>query len=189
MTFWLRIAYRIDHFSEKVGVAVSWLALLMVLAGAFNAIVRFLDRYTGAGLSSNSFIEAQWYMFSVLFLLGAAYTLKHNEHVRVDVLYSRLSPRTRNLINLVGTLIFLFPFCALMIWVSWPAVRASWSIWEQSPDPGGLPRYPIKTLIPLAFLMVMVQGASEVIKQIARLRGHLPLEDSTDQAHAPGDVI
>ena len=189
MTFWLRIAEHIDNFSEKVGRAVAWLALLMVLAGAFNAIVRFLDRYTGAGLSSNSFIEAQWYMFSVLFLLGAAYTLKHNEHVRVDVLYGRLPPKARNYINLVGTLIFLFPFCVFMIWVSLPSVQSSWSIWEQSPDPGGLPRYPIKTLIPIAFLMVMVQGFSELIKQIARLRGHLPLEDLSDLAPAPGDVI
>lgn len=188
MKNWLRIADRIDRFSDRTGSAISWLALIMVLMGAFNAVVRFLDRYTGAGLSSNSMIEAQWYMFSILFLLGAAYTLKHGEHVRVDVLYSRLSPKVRNWINLVGTLGFLFPFCILMIWASLPAVQSSWSNWEKSPDPGGLPRYPIKTLIPLAFFLVMVQGFSEVIKQIARLRGHLPA-DPDDHFPIPGDAL
>lgn len=173
MPFWLRIASYIDRTNERIGRVVYWLTLLMVLVGAYNAIVRYLDRFTGLGLSSNTYIELQWYMYSVVFLLGAAYTLKHNAHVRVDVLFTRLKPRGRAWINLLGTLLFLIPFCILVLWTSWPTVSNSWIVREVSPDPGGLPRYPIKAVIPLAFLLLMAQGVSLAIKQIAVLRGIL----------------
>ncbi|GIV57910.1 MAG: C4-dicarboxylate ABC transporter substrate-binding protein [Rhodothermaceae bacterium] len=171
MSFWLRLARGIDRFSEQTGRLVYWLTLAMVVAGAYNAVVRYLDRYTGLGLSSNFYIELQWYLFSLVFLLGSAYTLRHDAHVRVDVLYARLSPRGRAWINLLGTLLFLFPFCGLMLWVSWPSVANSWAVREMSPDPGGLPRYPIKTVIPVAFVLLMVQGVSMVIRSVAVLRG------------------
>lgn len=180
MQRWLRIARSIDRVNEHIGRGVYWLTLVMVLVGAYNAIVRYLDRYTGLGLSSNTYIELQWYLFSVLFMLGAAYTLKHNAHVRVDVLFSRLSSKGQAWINLLGTVLFLLPFCALMLWVSWPTVRNSWAILEQSPDPGGLPRYPIKTMIPIAFILLFVQGLSMLIKQVAILQGVLPANASED---------
>lgn len=169
MPLMLRIADAIDRFNERFGRLIYWLTLAMVLIGSFNAIVRYLDRYTGFGLSSNTYLELQWYLFSLVFLLGAAYTLKHDAHVRVDVLFSRLGPRGQAIINLLGVIFLLFPFCILMIWASWPAVLNSWSVMEMSPDPGGLPRYPIKTMIPVAFVLVLAQGLSMGIRQIAIL--------------------
>lgn len=171
MERWLQWARRIDRFSEWSGRGLYWLTLGMVAVGAFNAIARYLDRYTGLGLSSNMWIELQWYLFSLLFLLGAAYTLKYDDHVRVDVLYSRLSRRGKAWINVLGTVLFLLPFCAVMAWMSIPFVSNSWAILEGSPDPGGLPRFPIKTVIPLALLLVMAQGVSLLIREIAVLRG------------------
>lgn len=170
MQFWLRLASSIDRFSERTGRVVYWLTLGAVIIGSFNAVVRYLDRYTGLGLSSNFYIELQWYLFAIVFLVGAAYTLKHDAHVRVDVLYGRLSKKGRAWVTLLGTVLFLFPFCLLMLIVSWPAVRNSWAVMEVSPDPGGLPRYPIKTVIPLAFVLLIVQGISMLIRQIAIIR-------------------
>lgn len=156
--------------NERLGVGIYWLSLFMVLIGAFNAVARYFDRFTGWGLSSNTYIELQWYLFSLLFLLGAAYTLKHNSHVRVDVFYGRLSPRGKAWVNALGTVFFLFPFCILMIIMSIPSVLNSWEVLEMSPDPGGLPRYPIKTMIPIAFFLVILQGISMLIKQVDILR-------------------
>lgn len=171
MQRWLQWADRIDRFAEKTGRFLYWLTLAMVGVGSFNALVRYIDPYTGLSLSSNTYLELQWYLFSLVFLLGAAYTLKHDAHVRVDVLYERLSERGRAWVNLLGTILFLIPFCVLLIVMSWPMVTNSWAVWEQSPDPGGLPRYPIKTVIPLAFVFLIVQGVSMIIKQVAILRG------------------
>ncbi|MCB0718076.1 MAG: TRAP transporter small permease subunit [Bacteroidetes bacterium] len=138
----------------------------MIFLGAFNAIVRYLDRYTGLGLSSNTYIELQWYFFAGVFLLAAAATLKSDSHVRVDVFYGRLSQRGQAIVDLLGSLFFLIPFCVMMLIVSWPTVSNSWSILEQSPDPGGLPRYPIKTIIPIAFLLLLLQGIALLMRQI-----------------------
>ena len=169
------VAQRIDRLNERVGNLVAWTALLMILVGAFNAVARYLGRYIGVDLSSNAYIEAQWYMFSLVFLLGAAYTLKENAHVRVDVIYGRLSARNKAWIDLVGMLLFLIPFCLTVLSLSWPAVRNSWAVWEGSPDPGGLPRYPIKTMIMVAFGLLLLQGVSEAIKRWALLRGQTTL--------------
>jgi len=187
MYFWLRVARGIDRFNEQVGRIVYWLTIIMVLIGAYNAIVRYLDRYTGLGLSSNTYIELQWYMFSLVFLLGAAYTLKHDAHVRVDVMYCRLSPKGRAWINLVGTVLFLVPFCLLILWTSWPTLINSWVVREVSPDPGGLPRYPIKAAIPLAFILLFVQSVSIIIKQIAVLTAtEIPTEKSEKEVVRDG---
>lgn len=180
----LRWSRRIDRVSEWSGRVLYWLALVMVGVGAFNAIVRYLDRYTGLGLSSNMWIELQWYLFSMMFLLGAAYTLKYDDHVRVDVLYARLSRRGQAWINLFGTLLFLVPFCGVVLWMSVPFVSNSWAILEGSPDPGGLPRYPIKTVIPLALLLVLAQGVSLMIREIAVLRG-VPIDEDVDGESRP----
>ena len=157
--------------NEALGHAVRWLVLAVVLIGAGNAVARYAGKWFGMNLTSNVWLELQWYLFSVVFLLGAAYTLHHNGHVRVDVFYTRLGPRGRAWIGLLGTVIFLIPFCLLMIISSWPAVSNSWAIHELSPDPGGLPRYPIKTFIPIAFFLVLLQGCAELVRHVRTLRG------------------
>lgn len=166
----LRLSAAIDRANDRIGAAIQWLVLLMVLVGAFNALARYATRYTGISLSSNAYLDLQWYMFSLIFLLGAAYGLNRDVHVRVDVLYSRLSVRGRAWIDLAGSVLFLLPFCAMMLWVSWPTVRNSWAVLEASPDPGGLPRYPIKTLILISFFLLFLQGVSQSIKQIECIR-------------------
>jgi TRAP-type mannitol/chloroaromatic compound transport system permease small subunit len=171
LTLLLRLSRAIDRVSNALGVLVSWLCLLMVLVGAFNAVARYLGRFIGTNLSSNAYLEAQWYMFSALFLLGAAYTLQRDNHVRVDVLYGRLSAKHKAVIDLAGGVLFLLPFCAYGVWASWDYAANSWAMREISPDPGGLPRYPIKALIPLSFAFLGVQGVSEIIKRAALLAG------------------
>lgn len=182
----LKAANSIDRLSEVVGRAVIWLSLLMVLVGTFNTIARYAGRRFGAELTSNAYIELQWYLFSLLFLLGAGYTLKHDRHVRVDVIYARLSQRARAWIDLVGTVAFLIPFCLLGLVVCWPAVRNSWAILEGSPDPGGLPRYPIKTMILVSFLLLVLQGLAEAARRVAVLRGLMDLGEA--QPHR-GEVL
>jgi TRAP-type mannitol/chloroaromatic compound transport system permease small subunit len=167
----LRVARILDRLSEVTGTFVGWLTLAMILIGAYNAIVRYLGHFFGWSLSSNAYIELQWYLFSLVFLLGAAYTLRCGAHVRVDVLYGQLGERGRAWINLLGTLFFLLPFSVFALQVSWASVRNSWIVREVSPDPGGLPRYPIKTMILVAFVLLILQGISEAIKQVAILKG------------------
>lgn len=171
MAKWLRCARAIDRLTGWIGHAAAWLTLAMVLIGAFNAVARYAGRDLGVSLSSNALIELQWYLFSAVFLLGAAYTLRDDAHVRVDVLFARLSDRAQAWINILGTLLLLLPFCLFSLWVSFPAVRNSWRIREGSPDPGGLARWPLKTLILACFALLLLQGIAELIKQIARLRG------------------
>ncbi len=166
MSALLALSRAIDWLNEQIGRLVGGLVLLMVGFGAFNAIARYTGRFTETQLSSNAFIELQWYLFSLVFLLGAAYTLRRDQHVRVDVLYGRLSKRAKALIDLVGTLVFLIPFCVFALWVSFPTVSNSWAVLELSPDPGGLPRYPIKTAILVSFALLLLQSISELIKKL-----------------------
>jgi TRAP-type mannitol/chloroaromatic compound transport system permease small subunit len=160
----LRVARAIDRLNGWVGRAVAWLTLVMVVVGAGNAVIRYSGRYFGRSLSSNAFIELQWYLFSLVFLLGAAYTLREDAHVRVDIFYSRMSARGQALINMAGTLLLLLPFSIFVMWVSLPAIRSSWHIREGSPDPGGLPRYPLKTVIIICFALLVLQGIAELIR-------------------------
>jgi TRAP-type mannitol/chloroaromatic compound transport system permease small subunit len=169
-----RLADRIDAFGELVGRAVAWLAIVMVLLGSYNAVIRYVGKLLGKSLASNTTLELQWYLFAVLFLGGAAWTLKEDAHVRVDVIYGRLSRRGKAWIDLLGTLAFLIPFCVFGVWVSVSPVIESWSTWEGSPDPGGLPRYPIKTLVPLAFMLLGAQGVSMAIRNLLILLGVPP---------------
>lgn len=172
MRMLLSLSALIDRLSAFIGTVVSWMCLLMVLIGAFNAIARYAGRFIGFNLSSNALLEAQWYLFAGLFLLGASWTLQRDAHVRVDVLFSRLSPKGRAILDVAGGLLFLLPFCIFGIWTSAEYVLHSWQEWEVSPDPGGLPRYPIKTLIPVAFALLILQGTSEIIKKVAVIVGH-----------------
>ena len=166
----------IDQAHRALGHAVRWLLLAMVLIGAFNAVARYAGRYVGVNLSSNAFLEAQWYLFAAVFLLAAPYTLLEDRHVRVDVLYGRLGPRARAAIDLAGTLLFLVPFCAIGVWLSYNPVANSWAIWEMSPDPGGLPRYPVKSLLPVGLALLGLQGLAMVPRYVAALRTPPPSE-------------
>jgi TRAP-type mannitol/chloroaromatic compound transport system permease small subunit len=160
--------------TQRIGVVAYWLLPIMVLVSVWNVVGRYFGQWIGINLASNVLIESQWYLFSIIFLLGAPYALLHNEHVRVDVLYARMPDRRRAIINILGTTLFLLPFCIFIIYFSLSFVEASWRILEDSPDPGGIPRYPIKTLIPVAMILLFVQGVSELIKNTAALTGHLP---------------
>ena len=171
-----RFSARVDWFNERLGRVVCWLTLAMVLIASYNTVARYSGRYLGINLTSNALLELQWYLFSVVFLLGGAYALKRNAHVRVDVIFERLSPKARASINLAGTFLFLIPFSCMMLWATWGSVASSWAIMEQSSDPDGLPRYPVKTLIPIAFILLIFQGLSEAVKQVRVFRGK---EDSS----------
>jgi len=181
----LRLSRAIDAFNNWIGRLTLWLVPLMVLVGAWNVVGRYLGRSLGENLSSNAWLEAQWYLFDLVFLLGAAYALLHNEHVRVDVLYMRWPPRRRALANLIGSLVFLIPFCLMVILFSWEAIADSWAILEASPDPEGLPRYPIKSMVLVSFVLLILQGISEAIKQAAILTGHLE-PTALEEAHDAG---
>ncbi len=169
MTSLRRISAAIDRVNDRIGSAIQWLALVMVVIGAFNAIARYTDQYTGMSLSSNAYLDLQWYFFSLIFLMGSAYGLNHDYHVRVDVLYARLGRRGRAWIDLIGSILFLVPFAGVMLWVSWGPVVRSWSILEASADPGGLPRYPIKTVILVSFFLLLLQAISQIVKNAAIL--------------------
>jgi TRAP-type mannitol/chloroaromatic compound transport system permease small subunit len=170
MAFWQRIARGIDRLNGWVGHTVAWLTVALVVLGAANAFARYAGRFFGVSLSSNAWLELQWYLFSTLFLLAAAWVLREESHVRVDVLFSRLSARGQAWVNLLGTVLLLVPFCGLTLWVTWPAVRNSWQVREGSPDPGGLARWPLKALIMVCFALLLLQALAEIIKQIEILR-------------------
>ncbi|MBS0223415.1 MAG: TRAP transporter small permease subunit [Proteobacteria bacterium] len=166
----LKFSAIIDIVNEKIGVICNWLVLLACLVSAANAMVRY-----AYDQSSNAWLEVQWYMFAVIVMFGAAYTLKRNEHVRVDLVYMMLSRRGQLLIDILGTLIFLLPTCLILAWLSWPFFMQSYAIGEHSSNAGGLIRWPIKAVLPLGFLLVALQGLSELIKRVAFLIG-IPVE-------------
>jgi TRAP-type mannitol/chloroaromatic compound transport system permease small subunit len=180
MQLLLKIASAIDNFIEKLGWLINWLVLLTVGVGFYNVMARYLGRFVGMQLASNAFIELQWYLFSILFLLGFAYILKHGDNVRVDFLYSNLNEKQRSLVDFLGTILFLIPFCLIGIWVTFNPVleswgrlpNGSWGTWEISPDPSGLPRAPIKTMIPIGLILLLLQSISQAIKYLAVLLGY-----------------
>jgi TRAP-type mannitol/chloroaromatic compound transport system permease small subunit len=179
----------IDRVNAFIGRVMRWLTLAMVVVGSANAVFRYAGRFTGVDLSSNAYLESQWYLFSLVFLLAASYTLSSDSHVRVDVLFGRLSDKGRAWINLAGGILFLIPFCILMIWVSWPWVMNSFEVMEMSPDPGGLPRYPLKMVIPVTFVLLMAQGFSEVIKSLSQILGNPPAPTSLETASRPPEGV
>ncbi|HYH41070.1 MAG TPA: TRAP transporter small permease subunit [Burkholderiales bacterium] len=156
----------IDYTNERVGRAVSWLVLVAVLISAGNAVTRY-----ALNVSSNAWLEVQWYLFSAIFLLAAGWALKRNAHVRVDVITSRLSQRSQAWIDVLGALFFLMPMAILIAYLSLPMFVQSWTGHEMSSDAGGLVRWPVKLLIPLGFALLALQGVSEIIKRVAFLRG------------------
>ena len=177
----LRLSRIIDAGNECIGRFSDWLVLLMVLIGVWNVVGRYIGKAIGQNLSSNALLEGQWYLFALVFLLGAAYTLKHNDHVRVDVFYRGWSPKVKALVDFLGTILFLIPFCLMVLVFSWDTIITSWEIREVSPDPGGLPRYPIKAMIIVGFVLLIFQGISLAIKSWAIFTGRLaPPEENND---------
>jgi TRAP-type mannitol/chloroaromatic compound transport system permease small subunit len=174
----LRLSGLIDALNERVGRLSYWLILVMVLVSAGNASVRYaFDR------SSNAWLEIQWYLFSAVFLLGAGYTLLHNQHVRIDVISGRLSKRARAWIDVLGTLFFLLPMAIAIMWMSWPVFVQSFQLHEESSNAGGLIVWPARLMVPIGFLLLVLQGLSELIKRVAFLRGLIP--DPTDKHEGP----
>lgn len=165
----LRFSAAIDKLNEWIGRAVAWLGLGAVLVCTANAIARY-----ALNIGSNAWLELQWYLNAAVFLLVAAYALKRNEHVRIDVIAGKLSPRAQAWIDIVGGVFMLLPTVAIIAWYSWPSLVSSWEINEYSSDPGGLIRWPVRLLIPVAFTLLGLQGISEVVKRVAFLRGLIP---------------
>jgi TRAP-type mannitol/chloroaromatic compound transport system permease small subunit len=166
----LSLSTAIDWLNEKIGVLCNWLVLLACLVSGGNAMVRY-----AYDQSSNAWLEVQWYMFAVIVMFGAAYTLKRNEHVRVDLLYMTLSRRGQLWVDILGTLVFLLPTCMILAWLSWPFFMQSFNVSEHSSNAGGLLRWPIKLVLPVGFALVALQGLSELIKRVAFLND-VPVE-------------
>jgi TRAP-type mannitol/chloroaromatic compound transport system permease small subunit len=172
------IIREIDAFSDWTGRAVSWLTLVLVLATAIDVILRYLFKITFVFVQ-----EAEWYLFSLIFLLAAGYGLRHDAHVRVDIFYARLGPRGKAWVDTGGALLFLFPTCYLIISASMPYVGNSWRDLEVSPDPGGLPlRFLLKTAIPVGFVLLAVQGVASLLKSLIVALGLSEREPGTGHA-------
>ncbi|ETW14539.1 tripartite ATP-independent periplasmic transporter DctQ [Roseivivax marinus] len=176
----LPLARGIDTVNGWIGRIVAWLILASVLVSAGNAIIR-----KSFNLSSNAWLELQWYLFGAVFLLCAAWTLRQDEHVRVDVLSQRLSPKGRAIIDLTLHLLFLMPFCILMVWLAWPFFVSSFQSGEQSSNAGGLIRWPAKLWVLLGFVSLSAQGLSEIVKRLAQLSGAMPYPVTKDDELPP----
>ena len=181
----LKISHLIDNLSEFLGKVAIYLTLLLVVIGFYNVVARYVGRFIGQNLSSNRFIETQWYIFSIIFFLMFAYNLKHDVNVRVDFLYAKWSPRRKAWIDLIGTVLVLIPFCVMGIWVTINPVIFSWTLWEMSPDPGGWPRAPIKSFIIVAFGVLLLQAIAQAIKYAAVLTGHSEVQQELEIEAAP----
>ena len=169
MEFFLRLSRLIDALNERVGKAVYWLVLAMVLISAGNAIIRKVF-----SMSSNAWLELQWYLFSAVFLLASGYTLLRNEHVRIDILAGRLSPKAQAGIEVMGTLLFLLPMTVMLTILSWPYFVRSYVDHEVSGSAGGLVLWYARILLPAGFLLLSLQGVSELIKRVAFIAGKGP---------------
>lgn len=165
----LALSRGIDRVTTVIGQSVAWLILMAILVSAVNAVVRKVF-----SMSSNAWLELQWYLFGGAFMLAAAWTLLDNEHIRIDIIYGRWSRRVQHWIDLLGTLLFLMPFSAIMIWLMQPSLMRSWRAGEVSMNAGGLIIWPAKAVLLAGFIMLFVQGISEIIKKIAVMRGLIP---------------
>jgi TRAP-type mannitol/chloroaromatic compound transport system permease small subunit len=188
MSSLLAFSRGIDRFNELIGRWVSWLILLAILVSAGNAVVR-----KAFNMSSNSWLELQWYLFGAAFLLAAAYTLRQNEHIRIDIVYGAFSRRTQHWIDLFGHVFFLMPFVILMISYFVPYVSLSYRSGEMSASAGGLIIWPAKSLLLIGFVLLGFQGISEIIKKIAIMRGDMedpnPFISAHEQAELEGKAL
>jgi len=169
MSALLALSRLIDRLNERVGRSLYWLVLAAVIISAANAIVR-----KAFNVSSNSFLEIQWYLFSAIFLGCAGYTLLRNEHVRIDVIAGKLSKRAQTWIDIFGTIFFLLPMAVLIMWLSWPVFIEAYARQEVSTNAGGLIVWPARLLVPIGFFLLALQGLSELVKRIAFLQGLIP---------------
>jgi len=169
MNAMLKMSQLIDGLNERVGRAMIWLVLIVVIVSSGNAAFRFTFN-----LSSNALLEIQWYLFSAIFLFSAGYVLKKNEHIRIDVIVSRCSERTQNWIDVFGILVFLLPMALIIGYLSWPVFMNAWTSGEMSSNPGGLIRWPVRLMMPLGFALLVLQGLSELVKRLAFLTGAGP---------------
>jgi len=168
MKLLLALSRAIDALNERLSWIADWLVFLSCLISAGNAFSRY-----AFSISSNAWLEIQWYMFGAVVMLGASYTLRRNEHVRVDIVYSNLSTRRQIGIDIFGGVLFLLPATLILTYLSWPVFYNSWVEGEISGNAGGLIRWPIKIVLPLGFALLSLQGISELIKRIAMLTGHM----------------
>ncbi len=171
----LKLSRAIDFVSEWVGRLIIWLVFAAVLISAGNAVMR-----KAFSIGSNAYLEIQWYLFAAVFMLGAGFVFLRNGHVRIDFIAARLSKRTNTIIDIVGILVVLIPFCVLMIDLSWPVFHRAWVSGEVSQNAGGLIRWPVLLLMPVGFALLLLQGVSELIKRVAFLTGHLDEPMSVD---------
>lgn len=165
----LALSRGIDWVTERIGRSVYWLLLIAVLISSVNAVIR-----KSFDLSSNAFLEAQWYLFAAVFMLGAGYVMLHDQHVRIDVLSSRWGRRTRVWVDVIGMVVFLIPLCLGLIWMAWPSVMLAIQTNEVSSNPGGLIRWPVYMMVPIGFALLLAQTVSELIKLCAFLAGKAP---------------
>ena len=183
MKNWLNLSRAIDRFNTRVGLIIAWGILIAVIVSAVNATVRKVF-----DTSSNSWLELQWVLFGAVFLLCSPWTLLSNEHIRIDIVNNMFSKRVRDSIDVFGHVFFLIPMAAVVAYLSWPFFWISLQQNEQSTNAGGLPVYPSKFIIPVAFTLLLVQGVSEVIKRIAVMRGHLADTTSGGGHHAAAEA-
>jgi TRAP-type mannitol/chloroaromatic compound transport system permease small subunit len=176
----LAVSRLIDGLNQRIGRTLIWLVLIAVLISAGNAIVR-----KAFDISSNAFLEAQWYLFSAIFLLCSPYTLLRNEHIRIDVVAGRMSNRTQTWIDIFGTVFFLLPMAILIMYLSWGVFVRSWSINEMSTNAGGLIVWPARLLVPVGFFLLALQGISQLIKLFAWLQGKGP---DPNERHDPAEA-
>jgi TRAP-type mannitol/chloroaromatic compound transport system permease small subunit len=167
----LAISESIDWLNQRLGDVCNFLVLAACVVSAGNAMIRY-----AFGYSSNSWLELQWYMFAIFVMFGASYTFKRNEHVRVEILYLMLSERGQLWLDMIGTLFFLIPSCLLLSYLSWPFFMQAYNVGEISSNAGGLVRWPIKIVVPVGFVLLALQGLSEVIKRIAALKGYVVID-------------
>ncbi|MBA2529744.1 MAG: TRAP transporter small permease subunit, partial [Euzebyales bacterium] len=181
------LAYQrgMDRVSDGVGSVSKYLVLAVVVVGFGNALLRYIGRFTRTQLASNTYIELQSYLYATLFLLAFAYILKNGINVRVDFWFADRSDRTRAAIDFVGHLLGLLPFCVLGMLVVYPSVMTSWATNEGSPDPGGLPRAPLKSMLLVGLALLFLQGLAEMVKLVARLMGRSDLVVVAEESHAP----
>ena len=165
----LALSRAVDALNERVGKATMWLILIVVVISAGNAVFRFAFDW-----SSNGLLEIQWYLFSAVFLLGAGYVLRKNEHIRIDVIAGRLSDRSQNWIDVFGIIVFMMPMVIITMYLSWFVFTLAWTSGEGSANPGGLIRWPVRLLMPVGFFLLLLQGLSELVKRIAFLTGAGP---------------
>lgn len=173
MKFFLAVSQGIDSVTTVIGKVAWWTTLAMVLIGAFNVITRYVGRSLGVSLGGTLYIVLQTYAYDFIFLLGAAYVFRANAHVRVDIIYTRLSNRAKAMVDVFGVLVFLIPFSLMGLYFGQRYVATSWRQGEINLNANAIPIYPVKTLILIAFGLLILQGVSEVIKNIAFLRGHV----------------